>query len=44
MEVKELIKTKSSEYSLISVKMKELGKTEYSWENIARKYNELWNK
>ena len=43
-ELEELLKTESGEHSLISAKMKEIGKTEYSWENIARKYNELWNK
>lgn len=41
-DIEQLIKVKSAEFPEIAQKMKDLGSKEYSWKNIAQKYNSLY--
>lgn len=41
-DIEQLIKAKSAEFPEIAQKMKDFGSKEYSWKNIAQKYNSLY--
>ena len=41
-DIIDLVNNSESKFDVIAIKMKELGAKEYAWENIARKYNDLY--
>lgn len=41
-DIVQLINENDTSFSSVAEKMKEIGSKEYSWKNIADKYNELW--
>lgn len=41
-DIIDLVNNLESKFDAIAIKMKELGAKEYAWENIARKYNDLY--